>query len=57
MLSSMLRALGLVGGQRRLRAPARKRPQRRLGLECLEDRAVPATITVTTGADAGAGSL
>src|SRR5262245_30246614 len=46
-----------LGGRRPSRAPARKSPRCRLQLERLEDRAVPATLTVTTTADAGAGSL
>src|SRR5262245_34855063 len=37
--------------------PIRRRVRVRLILETLEDRATPATFTVTTNADTGAGSL
>ena len=41
-----------------LTRPIRKpRPARRLAVECLEDRSVPAFFTVTTIADGGIGSL
>src|SRR5437773_2167274 len=56
-LTTRLRPLGFHLGGRRTAPVNLRRPSLRLSLEALEDRCVPATLTVLNTNDAGASSL